>query len=105
MHLEKLPTRLTECVDEDSYNWTLLLASYTLADKLMIPELSNQLVKNEIAIFEKHKLAWNFKRLVILHNGRAHSHSLLQVRLEKYGVGSDDAVKERGRLQEAEKCA
>lgn len=73
MHLEKLPTRLTT-YEKGSYNWALTSIAYKLADKLMIAELQNELLKNEVALFRDLGIFWGFDRLVDFHNrGLAHT--------------------------------
>jgi len=73
MHLEKLPTRLTT-YEKGSYIWALTSITYKLADKLMIIELQNELLKNEVAVFRDLGMFWGFDRLVHFHNcGLAHT--------------------------------
>jgi len=73
MHLEKLPTRLTT-YEKGSYNWALTSIAYKLADKLMIIELQNELLKNEVAIFRDLGKFWTFAGLNNIHDrGLAHT--------------------------------
>ncbi|KAK5957781.1 hypothetical protein OHC33_000970 [Knufia fluminis] len=67
MHVGKLPTKLTQYTEHPEYDWDLAAQTYKLADKLMMPELQNEVLKNEASILASNNKSWHYSKLATLH--------------------------------------
>lgn len=67
MHIGKLPTKLTQYTEHPEYDWDLAAQTYKLADKLMMPELQNEVLKNEASILASNNKSWHYSKLATLH--------------------------------------